>query len=285
MPPPCRAAAGLRTPAAPRPRGTSVRPASELPPLRDGDLLRALPRLRQQAGIVVPASQAVRRPLLWSRKNGFPLVIRCNGLERRCVCRSSEGFSLLFGTGWRILSALVDGIFFGLTLMADVARHPGVVACAASGRGQGLAQPLAPYDPQPRVGAAIPDGQHDYASNALCPLSAARQRAFGLPLSRARAGRAFPLLTAWANWYAVPRPRGTSVRPASELPPLRGGDLLRALPRLRQQAGIVVPASQAVRRPLLWSRKNGFPLVIRCNGSERRSRGEENAPRSPGHEP
>ena len=78
-------------------------------------------------------------------------------------------FSLLFGTGWRILSALVDGIFFGLTLMADVARHPGVVACAASGRGQGLAQPLAPYDPQPRVGAAIPDEQHDYAGNALCP--------------------------------------------------------------------------------------------------------------------
>ena len=96
-------------------------------------------------------------------------MIPCNGSGRRCVCRSSTGFSLLFGTGWRILSALVDGIFFGLTLMADVARHPGVVACAASGRGQGLAQPLAPYDPQPRVGAAIPDEQHDYAGNALCP--------------------------------------------------------------------------------------------------------------------
>ena len=80
--------------------------------------------------------------------------------------------------------------FFGLTLMADVARHPGVVACAASGRGQGLAQPLAPYDPQPRVGAAIPDGQHGYARRTVGLLSAARQRAFGLPLSRAHAGRA-----------------------------------------------------------------------------------------------
>ena len=87
--------------------------------------------------------------------------------------------------------ALMDGLLFMvLCWLTDVARHPGLVACAASGRGQGLAQPLAPYDPQPRVGAAIPDGQHDYAGNALCPLPAARQRAFGLPLPRAHAGRA-----------------------------------------------------------------------------------------------
>ena len=32
----------------------------------------------------------------------------------------------------------------------------------ARGRGQGLAQPLAPYNPVPRVGAALLDGQQDY---------------------------------------------------------------------------------------------------------------------------
>ena len=153
-------------------------------------------------------------PLIWSRKSGFPLMIPCNGSGRRCVCRSSTGFSLLFGTGWRILSGVGGWAYFlVLRWLADGARHPGVVACAASGRGQGLAQPLAPYDPQPRVGAAIPDGQHDYAGNALCPLPAAWQRAFGLPLSRAHAGRASD--------------RRRSFRP------FRGGDLLRALPRLR----------------------------------------------------
>ena len=97
-------------------------------------------------------------------------MIPCNGSGRRCVCRSSTGFSLLFGTGWRILSGVGGWAYFlVLRWLADGARHPGVVACAASGRGQGLAQPLAPYDPQPRVGAAIPDEQHDYAGNALCP--------------------------------------------------------------------------------------------------------------------
>ena len=35
--------------------------------------------------------------------------------------------------------------------IADVAQHLGLVACAAGGRGQGLTQPLAPYDPLPRV--------------------------------------------------------------------------------------------------------------------------------------
>ena len=81
--------------------------------------------------------------------------------------------------------------------------------------------PLAPYDPQPRVGAAISNGQHGYARRTLGLLPAARQRAFGLPLSRAQAGRA-------------------SVRRRS-FRPFRGGDLLRALPRLRQQAESLLP--------------------------------------------
>ena len=97
----------------------------------------------------------------------------------------------------------------------------------AGGRGQGLAQPLAPYDPQPRVGAATSDGQHGNARRTIGLLSAARQRAFGLPLSRARAGRA-------------------SVRRRS-FRPFRGGDLLRVLPRLRQQAeSLFLPCKRGV---------------------------------------
>ena len=81
--------------------------------------------------------------------------------------------------------------------------------------------PLAPYDPLPRVGAAIPDGQQGDAGRTVGLLPAARQRAFGLPLSREDAGRA-------------------SVRRRS-FRPCRGGDLLRALPRLRQQAESLSP--------------------------------------------
>ena len=88
-------------------------------------------------------------------------------------------------------------------------------------------------------------------------LSAARQRAFGLPLSRASAGRA-------------------SVR-RRRFRPFRGGDLLRALPRLHQQGRIVVPALQAVRRPLLWSGKNGFPLLSRCTVPENRCQPGKNS--------
>ena len=51
-------------------------------------------------------------------------------------------------------------------LLAASARHWGVVACAAGGRGQGLAQPLAPYDPVPRVGAAILDGSQEQVSRS-----------------------------------------------------------------------------------------------------------------------
>ena len=39
-----------------------------------------------------------------------------------------------------------------------------MVAFAAGGRGQGLAQPLAPYDPQTRVGAAILDDFQEQVS-------------------------------------------------------------------------------------------------------------------------
>ena len=99
--------------------------------------------------------------------------------------------------------------------LAASARRPGVVACTAGGRGQGLAQPLAPYNPVPRVRAALPDGQHGYAKLSPHLLPAARQRAIGLPLSRVHAGRA-------------------SVRRRS-FRPFRGGDLLRALPRLRRK--------------------------------------------------
>ena len=66
----------------------------------------------------------------------------------------------------------------------DAGQYP-----QSSGEKEGK-MPLAPYDPQPRVGAIIPEGQHGYARRTIGFLPAARQRAFGLPLSRARAGRA-----------------------------------------------------------------------------------------------
>ena len=99
------------------------------------------------------------------------------------------------------------------------ARHLGLVAYAAGGRGQGLAQPLAPYDPVPRVRAAILDA---LSAGGEGPPSSSLPRGSGLSDSR------------------CPALRGTSVRPASELPPLRGGDLLRALPRLHQQSMLLI---------------------------------------------
>ena len=84
LPPLCRAAAGVRTPAVPRKRGTSVRPASELPPLSGR---RSPPRpaaLTSANRIVVPALQAVRHPLLWNGENGFPLLSQSTVPENRC---------------------------------------------------------------------------------------------------------------------------------------------------------------------------------------------------------
>ncbi len=101
-PPPCRAAAGVRPPAVPRPRGTSVRPASELPP-HSGR--RSPPRpaaLTSTNGIVVPASQVLRRPLMRVGKNGFPLMSRCNGSRNRWA--SGETIRLAKGVpvAWRV---------------------------------------------------------------------------------------------------------------------------------------------------------------------------------------
>ena len=84
LPPFCRAAAGIRTPAVPLYAGRASVRRRSFRPFRGGDLLRALPRLHQQGRIVVPALQAVRRPLLWSEENGFPLLSRCTVPENRC---------------------------------------------------------------------------------------------------------------------------------------------------------------------------------------------------------
>ena len=165
--------------------------------------------------------------------------------------------------------------FFVVRGLADVSRHTGLVAsrryphfffffspltggcCPASGLGrlrgerQGAGACAAPCPlrpPTPRW-AAIPDGQHDYTGNALCPLPAAWQRAFGLPLSRAHAGRA-------------------SVRRRS-FRPFRGGDLLRALPRLRWETSRS-PFFPIRGQPSPHAGRNGFPLLIPCTVPERR---------------
>ena len=53
-----------------------------------------------------------------------------------------------------------------------------------------MRSPLPPTTPYPALGAVIPDGQPGYARRTIGLLPAARQRAFGLPLSREDAGRA-----------------------------------------------------------------------------------------------
>ena len=171
LPPLCRAAAGVRTPAVPRKRGTSVRPASELPPLsgrRSPPRPAALTSTRQNRCSCF-ASGTSSLAVEW--ENGFPLLSRCTVPERRSrrwgmlpADRSmgrEKGLSAQRAGARRRVPRQDDGrglvsFLFRRWLVAS-ARHPGVVACAAGGRGQGLAQPLAPYDPKPRVGAAILD--------------------------------------------------------------------------------------------------------------------------------
>ena len=150
-------------------------------------------------------------------------------VRQRQAARRGSGLIpvFFFSSRWLAASARRPGVvacaagwlsffpFLSGRWLAASARRPGVVACTAGGRGQGLAQPLAPYNPVPRVRAALPDGQHGYAKLSPHLLPAARQRTIGLPLSRVHAGRA-------------------SVRRRS-FRPFRGGDLLRALPRLRRK--------------------------------------------------
>ena len=90
------------------------------------------------------------------------------------------------------------------------ARHPSWVACAAGGRGQGLASPLPPTTPIPVLGQPSLAGIRRAAA-LLCSSLCRASEGIALPLSRAGLG--------------------TSVRAASELPPRRGGDLLRAMTR------------------------------------------------------
>ena len=98
-------------------------------------------------------------------------------------------------TGSNFLCLYASSDFYCRRLAA-FSRHPGLVAYAAGGRGQGLAQPLAPYDPVPRVRAAILDA---LSAGGEGPPSSSLPRGSGLSDSR------------------CPALRGTSVRPASEV--------------------------------------------------------------------
>ena len=82
-------------------------------------------------------------------------------------------------------------------------------------QGTGACQPLAPYDPLPRLGTAPRHGLHADDRSPPALLSAARHM---------------------ASPSRCPASRGTSVRAASELPRLGRGDLLRAMTRLLHQA-------------------------------------------------
>ena len=137
--------------------------------------------------------------------------------------------------------------------------QPGIRAWSPARRaagGRGLRSPLPPTTPNPAL--RLPSLTIFRDTSAVpCLLSAARQRAFGLPLPRASAGRA-------------------SVRRRS-FRPFRGGDLLRALPRLHQQGRIVVPTLQAVRHLLLWNGENGFPLLSQSTVPENRCQPGKNS--------
>ena len=131
--------------------------------------------------------------------------------------------------------------------IAASARRPGLVACAAGRQGAGAWQPLAPHTPYP---ALSPSSVTGIVSLQAYPASLADARH-------------------WASPFRFPA-RGTSVRAASELPPLRGGDLLRAMTRLR------VVGQDERQRPgpgdgaLLQVGARGCPLL--SHGTGRRAR-------------
>ena len=176
-------------------------------------------------------------PSIWagSLPAGFSFFFPA--LDSGCCPASGRGASSFFFlscAGWRLLPGIragsppgegqgVKGDCFLLfrRWIADVAQHLGWVASRRGAGGRGLRRPLPPTTPYPALEAAILDGQQGDAGRTIGPLPAARQRAFVLPLSREDAGRA-------------------SVRRRS-FRPCRGGDLLRALPRSRQQAESLFP--------------------------------------------
>ena len=100
---------------------------------------------------------------------------------------------------------------------AEPRLRPGPRAWSPPGGGQGTGacQPLAPCNPLPRLRQPSLTGIISPQLIPFSPLPAARHR---------------------ASPFRCPA-RGTSVRAAAELPPLRGGDLRRAMPRLRHQTG------------------------------------------------
>ena len=149
-------------------------------------------------------------------------------------------------TPGRVASRRHHFSFFFRRWPAASAPHRGLVASRRGAGGRGLRRPLPPTTPYPASGQPSLTSVR-LRSASPCLLPAARQRAFGLPLSRAE--------------------RGPSVRPASELPPLRGGDLLRALPRLRLKL-LFAALSFSTRTALPARRKNGFPPAdsVHCAG-------------------
>ena len=124
-------------------------------------------------------------------------------------------------TGWTGYSGLPAGeaafIFSSYRQVTASARHRGRVASRRGAGGKGLASPLPPTTPNPAL--RQPSLPGSFSLQAF-PLS--------LFLSRVK-GRRPP---------AVPRKaRDELPGAASELPPTRGGDLLRAMTRFRQQTG------------------------------------------------
>lgn len=123
--------------------------------------------------------------------------------------RQQRNSRVTCGYGWR----------WGYTRLCAVGQRlrpgPRVWSPPGEGQGAGACQPLAPYNPLPRLRQPSLTGIISPQLIPFSPLPAARHR---------------------ASPFRCPA-RGTSVRAAAELPPLRGGDLRRAMPRLRHQTG------------------------------------------------
>lgn len=131
-----------------------------------------------------------------------PLMKPGKGRQQR-NSRVTCGYGWRWGTRVCVLSASGFG------------PAPGRGRLPAGGQGTGACQPLAPYNPLPRLRQPSLTGIISPQLIPFSPLPAARHR---------------------ASPFRCPA-RGTSVRAAAELPPRRGGDLRRAMPRLRHQTG------------------------------------------------
>ena len=192
-------------------------------------------------------------------------------VRQRQAARRGSGLIpvFFFSSRWLAASARRPGVvacaagwlsffpFLSGRWLAASARRPGVVACAAGGRGQGLAQPLAPTTPYPALGQpSLTDstGTQSYPPISSLPRGSG-QSAFRCPAST-RDER--------PSGVGASAPFGAAI--SSAPCPAYAGKLFAVL-------SFPVGTAVAARR------KYGFPLLIRRTEPKRRLREKKIAPR------